>query len=96
MEASPTGGGVTIVTLGPEGTCHERAVRKYMRFQGVADYSIELIVDFHVGLDIVRETPGSFLVQCSAHPLVHEITEKVIAERRCSKPPPAPPRGWVL
>jgi len=80
MEASPAGGGVTIVTLGPEGTCHERAVREYMRFQGVEDYAIELIVDFHVGLDMVHETPGSFLVQCSAHPLVHEITEKYWTE----------------
>jgi len=80
MEARPTGSGPMIVTLGPEGTCHERAVRKYMRFQGVEDYSIELITDFHVGLDIVREAPGSFLVQCSAHPLVHEITEKYWTE----------------
>ena len=76
MEARTASGGVTIVTLGPEGTCHERAVRKYMRFQGVEDYGIELITDFFVGLEMVRENPGWFLVQCSAHPKVHEITEK--------------------
>lgn len=80
MEASTEGGAVTIVTLGPEGTCHERAVQRYMRFQGVEDYGIELITDFHVGLDMVREAPGSFLVQCSAHPKVHEITEKYWTE----------------
>lgn len=66
----------TVVTLGPAGTCHERAVREYMRFQGVEDYGLELITDFFAGLETVRETPGAFLVQCSAHPKVHEITEK--------------------
>jgi hypothetical protein len=67
---------VTVITLGPEGTCHERAVTEYLRFQGVEDYEIELITDFFVGLEMLRETPGAFLVQCSAHPKVHEITEK--------------------
>jgi hypothetical protein len=67
---------VTLITLGPSGTCHERAVRRYMEFQGVEDYEIELIADFFVGLEMLRETPGAFLIQCSAHPKVHEITEK--------------------
>jgi hypothetical protein len=66
----------TLITLGPTGTCHERAVREYMAFQGIEDYEIELIVDFFVGLEMLREIPNSFLVQCSAHPKVHEITEK--------------------
>ncbi len=65
-----------LITLGPGGTCHERAVMNYMRFQGIDDYEIELITDFFVGLEMLRETPGAFLVQCSAHPKVHEITEK--------------------
>ncbi len=67
---------VTVVTLGPEGTCHERAVRRYLAFQGVDEYRIELIVDFFVGLEMVRERPNTFLVQCSAHPKVHEVTER--------------------
>ena len=80
MEAGNASGKVTIVTLGPEGTCHERAVQNYMRFQGVEDYGIELITDFFDGLEILRETPNGFLVQCSAHPKVHEITEKYWTE----------------
>ncbi|HKB50847.1 MAG TPA: hypothetical protein VKC63_05400 [Solirubrobacterales bacterium] len=72
--------GVTFITLGPSGTCHERAVTEYARFQGIEDYEIELIVDFFVGLEMLRETPGAFLVQCSAHPKVHEITEKYWTE----------------
>ena len=72
---------VTLITLGPEGTCHERACRRYMEFQGVEDYRFELITDFHVGLEMLREgDERTFLVQCSAHPKVHEITEKYWTE----------------
>ena len=71
---------VTFITLGPTSTCHERAVTEYAAFQGVEDYRVELIVDFFVGLEMLRETPGAFLVQCSAHPKVHEITEKYWTE----------------
>jgi len=70
----------TLITLGPEGTCHERATRAYMAFQGIDDYEIGLTTDLFAGLDAVRETPGTFLVQCSAHPKVHEITEKYWTE----------------
>lgn len=72
--------GVTFVTLGPTGTCHERAVCEYAAFQGIVDFEIELITDFFAGLEMVREAPGTFLVQCSAHPKVHEITEKYWTE----------------
>jgi hypothetical protein len=70
------GDGITLITLGPEGTCHERAARRYMEFQGIEDYEVELTTDLFAGLETVRETPGAFLVQCSAHPKVHEITER--------------------
>ena len=70
----------TMITLGPEGTCHERAVKRYMEFQGIENYELELTTDFFAGLDRVRENPGTFLVQCSAHPKVHEITEKYWTE----------------
>jgi hypothetical protein len=76
MTGQSNGKRVTLITLGPEGTCHERATREYMRFQGVEDYEIVLTTDLFAGLETVRETPGAFLVQCSAHPKVHEITEK--------------------
>lgn len=77
MEASVADRGkVTVVTLGPEGTCHERAVKNYLAHQGVEDYEIVLTTDLFAGLDQVRATPGAFLVQCSAHPEVHEITER--------------------
>jgi hypothetical protein len=67
---------LTFITLGPEGTCHERAVRRYADFQGVGDYEVEYISDFHDGLEGIRGRDDAFLVQCSAHPKVHEITER--------------------
>jgi hypothetical protein len=67
---------VTLVTLGPAGTCHERAAHEYMRFQGIDDFEVEFIGDFLVGLDKIRGKRDAFLVQCSAHPLVHKVTER--------------------
>jgi hypothetical protein len=70
----------TLVTLGPEGTCHERATLEYMSFQGIEDFEIELIDDFFDGLERIRGRQNAFLIQCSAHPKVHEITEKYWSE----------------
>ncbi len=71
---------VTLVTLGPTGTCHERAAIEYMAFQGVEDFEIELIGDFFDGLERIRGRENAFLIQCSAHPRVHEVTERYWAE----------------
>jgi hypothetical protein len=68
------------VTLGPEGTCHERAVRRYMAFQRIEDYEVEYIFDFFDGLEMIRGREDAFLIQCSAHPKVHEITERYWSE----------------
>lgn len=67
---------LTLVTLGPEGTCHERAVRRYMAFQGIDAFEIEFIRDFLDGLERIRGREDAFLIQCSAHPKVHEVTER--------------------
>jgi hypothetical protein len=69
-------GAVSVVTLGPTGTCHERAVTAYMEFQEVEDFEIEFIADFLDGLERIRGRDDAFLIQCSAHPLVHEVTER--------------------
>lgn len=67
---------ISVATLGPSGTCHERAVQNYMAFQGIDDFDLELIDDFFDGLEGIRGRPNAFLVQCSAHPKVHEVTER--------------------
>jgi hypothetical protein len=67
---------ITLVTLGPQGTCHERACREYMSFQGIPDFAFEFIGDFLDGLERIRGRSDAFLVQCSAHPKVHEVTER--------------------
>jgi hypothetical protein len=67
---------IKLVTLGPTGTCHERAVTAYMAFQGIEDYEFEFISDFLDGLERIRGQENAFLIQCSAHPKVHEVTER--------------------
>jgi hypothetical protein len=71
---------IELVTLGPTGTCHERAVIAYMGFQGVEDFEIDFIGDFFDGLEKIRGRENAFLVQCSAHPLVHKVTERYWSE----------------
>jgi hypothetical protein len=71
---------ITLVTLGPEGTCHERACRRYMEFQGIENYEFDLIGDFLDGLERIRGRDDAFLIQCSAHPKVHEVTERYWSE----------------
>jgi hypothetical protein len=70
----------SFVTLGPEGTCHERAVREYARFQRIPDFRLSLTTDLFAGLESIRGQDDAFLVQCSAHPRVHEITERYWGE----------------
>lgn len=65
-----------FITLGPSGTCHENALLRYLEFQALPDARVELVEDFFEGLELVREEPNSFLVQCSSHPDVHVITER--------------------
>ncbi|HEX5309673.1 MAG TPA: hypothetical protein VFW38_11400 [Solirubrobacteraceae bacterium] len=38
--------------------------------------AVELVRDFHEGIECVRADTGAFLVQCSAHPDVHVVTER--------------------
>lgn len=76
MSRGATDGPIKLVTLGPGGTCHERAVIRYMEFQGIEDFEIEFIADFLDGLEKIRGQENAFLIQCSAHPKVHEVTER--------------------
>lgn len=66
----------TFITLGPSGTCHEHALLRYLEFQGLAGARVELVGGFEEGADRVRELSNSFLLQCSAHPDVHIVTER--------------------
>lgn len=76
MSGGAARGPIKLVTLGPGGTCHERAVTRYMEFQGIEDFEIEFIADFLDGLEKIRGQENAFLIQCSAHPKVHEVTER--------------------
>ncbi len=66
----------TFLTLGPSGTCHENALLRYLEFQGLGQARVELVRDFEQGLERVHDERNAYLVQCSAHPDVHTITER--------------------
>lgn len=66
----------TFLTLGPAGTCHENALLRYLEFQELSEARVELVGNLLDGLERVREEPNAFLVQCSAHPDVHVVTER--------------------
>jgi hypothetical protein len=66
----------TFITLGPSGTCHENALLHYLEFQGLGEAEVELVGDLLEGLEFVRASSNAFLVQCSAHPQVHVVTER--------------------
>jgi hypothetical protein len=66
----------TFITLGPAGTCHENALLRYLEFQGVSSFEIDLVEDLLEAIGRVREETNTFLVQCSAHVHVHLVTER--------------------
>ncbi len=70
----------SFITLGPSGTCHEAALRRYLEFQGIASARIVLVEDLLGAIDRVREREDTFLVQCSAHLQVHLVTERHFRE----------------
>lgn len=70
----------TFITLGPSGTCHEAALRRYLDFQGIADARIVLVEDLLGAIGEVRDNEDTFLVQCSAHVQVHLVTERYFRE----------------
>jgi hypothetical protein len=66
----------TFITLGPTGTCHENALKRYLELQGLTSVRIELSEDLLGDIHRVRDEPDTFLVQCSAHTQVHLVTER--------------------
>jgi hypothetical protein len=66
----------TFITLGPEGTCHENALLRYLEFQGIEDFELVLVEDLLGVIERVKDEPNTFLVQCSAHVQVHLVTER--------------------
>jgi hypothetical protein len=65
-----------FITLGPAGTCHENALLHYLAFQEITSFEIDLVQDLVSAIDRVRERSDTYLVQCSAHPQVHLVTER--------------------
>jgi hypothetical protein len=69
-----------FVTLGPAGSCHENAARKYLDYQAIVGAEIALCSAIMDGLQEVLARRADYLIQCSAHLDVHLVTEKYHSE----------------
>lgn len=69
-----------FVTLGPQGSCHDNAIQHYLEHHNVKMFEVIFISDFLIGLELIYRNKADYLVQCSAHPQVHLITEKYPSE----------------
>jgi hypothetical protein len=65
-----------FVTLGPAGTCHENATKRYLDYHRIRGSEIVLCASILQGLEELRTGGADYLVQCSAHLDVHIVTEK--------------------
>lgn len=69
-----------FATLGPAGSCHENATRKYFEYQAIVGTEIALCSSIMNGLEEVLARRADYLIQCSAHLDVHLVTEKYYSE----------------
>lgn len=69
-----------FATLGPSGTCHERATEAYIEFQEVPNAKVELFNDLLEALELLHDGKVDLIIQNSAHPKVYELTEKYFRE----------------
>ena len=69
-----------FVTLGPTGTCHENALRHYLKYHEIENFELIFTTNFLDGLEMVYCNEADYLVQCSAHPQVHLVTERYFHE----------------
>jgi len=60
-------------TLGPEGTCHDNALKNFIRYQNVEDFKIVYTSDFFKSAEELAQGKIDFIVQNSAHPQVAEL-----------------------
>lgn len=63
-------------TLGPPGSCHAHALGEYLRFQGVKDAQTVFVNNLQAAAAQAVTDGDAYLLQCSAHLDVHEVTER--------------------
>lgn len=68
-------GCINFVTLGPEGTCHENAVKLYASKNHIEEYKISFIYDFCDSVSLCQQK-NSLIVQNAAHPQVSIMMER--------------------
>ncbi len=77
MKADVKKGKIRICTLGPEGTCHDNAVRNYIEFQNIkAQSEVVYVADFTDAVTMLKEKRADYIIQNCAHPQVGLLNEK--------------------
>ena len=71
---------IVFCTLGPEGTCHDNAVKNYINFQKINEASIIYVSNFSDAVDLLKSGKANYIVQNCAHPQVGELNEKYCRE----------------
>lgn len=54
---------IVFCTLGPEGTCHDNALKNYIKFQKLDNASIVYISKFSDAVDLLRRRPQNQLIR---------------------------------
>lgn len=69
---------IRIATLGPEGTCHDNAVKNYIKYQKLVDNntSITYINNFEDAVVLLKNGDVDYIIQNCAHPQVGLLNEK--------------------
>ena len=69
-----------FLTLGPAGTNHDLATRRYIKFHDLDGASVGFVSSFFDALEAVRRHEADFIVQVCAHPDVAHTIERHHAE----------------
>ena len=66
----------TFCTLGPEGTCHDNALRNLIEHNGIKDFEIRYMDDFIDAANLLKDGHVDYIIQNCAHPTVYELNER--------------------
>lgn len=68
--------GIIFCTLGPEGTCHDNAVKNFAKYNNITEYCIEYVNNFTEAAELMKNSKVDFIIQNCAHPQVYELNER--------------------
>lgn len=67
---------IAFCTLGPEGTCHDEALKHFIKFQNITNFIIKYREDFFLAAEDLIKGEVDFIIQNCAHPTVAELAPR--------------------